>query len=98
MITDYITHDEATIQSFMRDPEFADYYLQTVIHDGDAEEISEVQKWYNEAKARKTAADYWKNLISNAEITAKSGYNLENTINLVSKALLILKAAIPAGA
>ena len=47
-----ITHDEATIRSFMRDPEYADYYLQNVIADGDPDEISEVQAWFDEAKAR----------------------------------------------
>ena len=48
----YITHEEATIRSFMRDPEFADYYLQTVLADDDEKEIQRVQYWYDEAKAR----------------------------------------------
>ncbi len=52
MITDYITHEEATIQSFMRDPEFADYYLQTVLDEGEESEIQRVQYWYDEARAR----------------------------------------------
>ena len=52
MIIDHITHDEATIRSFIRDPEYADYYLQAVIADGDSEKIAETQAWYNEAKLR----------------------------------------------
>ena len=52
MITDYITHDEAVIQHFIEDPELAELYLQTVLQDGDTDEIAEVQAWYDEAKAR----------------------------------------------
>ena len=48
----YVTHDEAMIKSFVRDPEFADYYLETVLTEGDPEEIAGVQSWYNEAKMR----------------------------------------------
>ena len=50
-----ISHDEATIRSFMRDPEFAEYYLNAVLEDGDADEIAQVQAWYDEAKARMNA-------------------------------------------
>ena len=55
MITSAITHDEAVIQHFVEDPELADLYLQTVLKDGDAAEIAEVQSWYNEAQSRKRA-------------------------------------------
>lgn len=48
----YVTHDEAMIKSFVRDPEFADYYLKTVLAEGDSEEIADVQSWYDEAKTR----------------------------------------------
>ncbi|MBQ4470238.1 MAG: hypothetical protein IJR35_12045 [Synergistaceae bacterium] len=48
----YVTHDEAMIKSFVRDPEFADYYLETVLAEGDPEEIAGVQSWYNEAKSQ----------------------------------------------
>ena len=34
-----ISHDEATIRSFVRNPKFAEYYLNTVITDGDEAEI-----------------------------------------------------------
>ena len=47
-----ISHDEATIRSFVRNPKFAEYYLNTVITDGDEAEIKEVQSWYEEAKKR----------------------------------------------
>lgn len=53
MITSSISHDEAVIQHFIEDPELADLYLQTVLKDGDADEIAEVQSWYNEAQSRK---------------------------------------------
>ena len=92
MITDTITHEEAVIQHFMEDTDFADLYLQTVLNDGDADEIQETQHWYDEAKSRQ----YWSEIVSKAEQTAKSGHNLEATIGLVDKALEILKAAVPA--
>ena len=47
-----IDHDEATIQSFMRDPKFAIAYFRSVMADGDAEEIREVKGWIDEARAR----------------------------------------------
>ena len=52
MITDYVAHDEAVIRHFIEDPELAELYLQTVLQDGDTDEIAEVQAWYDEAKAR----------------------------------------------
>lgn len=90
-----IDHDEATIQSFIHDPDYADYYLQTVIADGDAEEISEVQAWYDEAQRRTQALGYWGDIISNAEKTAQNGKNLDVIIGIVNKALKILEAAVP---
>ena len=52
MITSYITHDEAMIKSFMRDPEYAEELLKDVLTDGNDYEIQRVQSWYDEAKAR----------------------------------------------
>lgn len=91
-----ITHDEATIRSFVRDPDFADYYLNEVLADGDAEEIQQVQNWYDAAKSRTSSMGYWASLVDNAEKTAKDGKNLDIVIALVSRALNILKAAVPA--
>lgn len=85
-----IDHNEATIISFMNDPEYADFYLQSVIEDGNESEIAEVQEWYDEAKARK----YWNTLIENAERTARNGKNIESVIKLMDKALVILKSAV----
>ena len=82
----YITHEK-------RDPEYADYYLQAVLTDGEPDKIAEVQGWYNEAKSR----IYWNSLIDNAEKTAQSGHNLENVISLMNKAISILKADAPSG-
>ena len=48
----YITHDEAMIQNFMDEPEYADFLLSEVLADGDADEISLVRGWYDEAKLR----------------------------------------------
>ena len=47
-----IDHDEATIQSFVRDPEFAEFYLKEVMADGDMDEIREVKGWLEEARSR----------------------------------------------
>ena len=91
MITDTISHDEAIIRHFMEDTEFADLYLHTVKDDGDEDEIAEVQAWYDEAKSRK----YWDDIVANAELTAKNGYSIKTTVVLVSRALDILKSALP---
>lgn len=47
-----VSHDEAVIQHFMEDPEFAQFYLSEVLSDGDTEEIREVKGWIDEARAR----------------------------------------------
>ena len=39
MTKPYISHEEATIQSFKRDPEFAAEYLNAVLEDGTQEEL-----------------------------------------------------------
>ncbi len=52
MIISTISNEEATIRSFMRDPEFAEYFLKDVIADGNLEEIREVKEWIDEARAR----------------------------------------------
>ena len=94
MITDYITHEEAMIQTFINEPDYAQFYLDQVLKDGYQDEIQHVQAWYNEAKAR----NYWNSLINNAKQTAQTGRNFENVIELMNKALAILKAAVSAGA
>lgn len=50
--TGYITHKEATIRSFMRDPEYAEHLLGVVKADGDRDEIEYFQVLYDEARAR----------------------------------------------
>jgi probable addiction module antidote protein len=35
----YVSHEEATIESFKRDPEFAAEYLNSVLEDGTQEEL-----------------------------------------------------------
>lgn len=52
MITDYIDHEEATIQSYMRDPEFAEYMLHSAIAEGDIVEAQKVQRRMLEAWRR----------------------------------------------
>ena len=91
-----VSHEEAMIRSFMRDPEFAEYYLQAVLADGDEEEIREVQAWREEALSPARSMEYWDGLVLNAEKTAKSGQNIVAVIKRVSEALSILKAAVPA--
>ena len=62
--------------------------------------MRQTRYWYEEAKNRVASMGlgYWGSLVENAERMAKSGYNLDETIGLVSRALAILKAAVPAGA
>ena len=52
MIISTISNKEATIRSFMRDPEFAEYFLKDIIADGDFNEIRRVRGWVEEARAR----------------------------------------------
>ncbi len=98
MITDTIPHEEAVIRHFIEDPEFADLYLNTVLADGDDYEIQRVQSWYDEAKARTQKLGYWGSIVNNAEKTAREGKNLEAIIALMTRALGILKDAVPASA
>ena len=98
MIIDYIMHDEAMINNFIENPDYANELLNAILNDGDEYEIQCVQTWYNEAQRRIEEANYWNALINNAERTAKSGYNIDTVIALLSKALGILKAATPANA
>ncbi len=51
-LADCIDNDEATIQSFMRNPEFAEYLFREVVADGDIDEIREFKGLIDEAKAR----------------------------------------------
>lgn len=53
----FVTHHEATVQHFIRDPELAELYLQTVLADGDLDEIREVKGWVEEAKARRSQTE-----------------------------------------
>lgn len=94
MITDYISHEEATIQSFMRDPEYADYYLQSVLEDGDAEEIKTVQGWYDEAKLREQEARYWSEVLEQARQAAQTGHNLRLIYSLLLDATSTVKSAM----
>ena len=48
----YVSHDEVMIRNFMAEPEYADFFLNEVVKDGDADEIALVQSWYDEAKER----------------------------------------------
>ena len=57
MIISTVSHDEATIRHFVEDPSYAALYLQTVLADGDLEEIREVKGWVEEAKARRLQTD-----------------------------------------
>ena len=94
----FVTHAEAMIKNFMNEPDYADYYLQTVLTDGDADEIREAQGWYDAAKTRAANLGYWSSLVDNAERTAKSGQNLDVVIGLMTRAMDILKAAVPVSA
>lgn len=55
-MVNYISHREATIQSFRRDPELAKLYLESVIADGDIDEIRRAEEWVSEALSECPAA------------------------------------------
>lgn len=47
-----ITHDEAMIELFADNPDYADELLSDVVHGGDLKDIRRVKEWYDEAKYR----------------------------------------------
>ena len=51
-----VAHEEATIESFVRDPEFAEAYLKEILSDGDMAEIRQARSWVEEAKSRRQDA------------------------------------------
>ncbi len=93
-----IPHDEATIRSFIRDPEFAEYYLNSVIADGDEEEIREVQAWYDEAKIRSKnvapSLSYWNSVATNAKLAVQDGHDLNKILSFLNEAVGTVKAAM----
>ena len=52
MITSTIDHEEATIQSYIKDPDFAEYMLHAAIAEGDLSEARKVQRRMFEAWKR----------------------------------------------
>ena len=64
MSVGYVTHDEAMIELFIEEPEYAEDLLNDVLTDGNDYEISRVQFWYDEAKARrnKVTKTRWANV------------------------------------
>ena len=87
-----ISHDEAMIRHLMLDFDLAENMLDDAY--GNKEATRKVKYYIKEAKRRTRQIKYWNSLVNNAEQTAQSGYNLDNVIALVSKALGILKAAV----
>lgn len=53
----YISHEEATIESFKRDPEFAAEYLNAVLEDGTQEELMTALRRIAEAFGVKEVAE-----------------------------------------
>ena len=58
MIISTISNDEATIRSFVRDPEFAEYLMKEVIADGDANEIHQFRALVDEANVRRREVEF----------------------------------------
>ena len=52
MIIDTIDHEEATIQCYMREPDFAEYMLHSAILEGDLVEARKIQHRMIEAWKR----------------------------------------------
>ncbi|MDR2819274.1 MAG: addiction module antidote protein [Desulfovibrio sp.] len=57
MTRPYISHEEATIASFRRDPDFAAEYLNTVLEDGTQEELMLALRRIAEAFGMKDVAE-----------------------------------------
>ena len=51
-----ISHEEATIRSFVRDPDLAEAYLEEVLSDGDMDEVRRAKRRVEEARARRARA------------------------------------------
>lgn len=94
MITGAVSHEEAVVRHFMEDPELGEIMLQDAIADGDIDEIRRVQRRIKEAKSLL----YWSATVAHAEETVRDGCKLEAAIEFASKALGVLKSAVPAGA
>ena len=89
-----ISHDEAMIRHLILDPDLLEVMLDDAY--GDPEQVKRVRAWGKEAKNRTQEARYWDSLAQNAEITVQRGYNIENALASINKALGILKAATTA--
>ena len=89
-----ISHDEAMIRHLMIDPDLLEVMLDDAYDD--SEQVKRVRAWSKEAKNRTQEARYWDSLAQNAEITVQRGYNIENALASINKALGILKAATTA--
>jgi probable addiction module antidote protein len=57
MIKPYISHEEATVESFKRNPEFAADYLNAVLEDGSQEEFMTALRRIAEAFGMKEVAE-----------------------------------------
>lgn len=86
MFNSCIDHDEAMIETFMENPNYANELLNAVIADGDIEEIQCVQAWYDEAKKRTQAQSYWDSLTHNAKIAIQNGLDLKFILNNLNEA------------
>lgn len=89
----YITHDEAMIEIFTENPEYADELLNDVIYGGDIDEIQHVKMWYDEAK-RRYSRNYWDSLTDNVKIAIRDGNNLQLILSRLNEATKTVKAAM----
>ena len=79
MITGCVTHEEATINRFIKNPEYAAYLISEVKKDGNEDEIAYFQHLYDEAKARLQKGALNRN---NAQkIAAQDGHNLSKFLS-----------------
>ena len=93
-----LTQDEAAIKIFMENPDDAEFMLKDALYCEDPEEISHVQYWYNEAKARSKNSipnmDYWNGVTNNAKLAVQDGHNLRQILSRLNDAVGIVKAAM----
>lgn len=94
MITDYITHDDAMIQEFIDNPDYAEELLSAVHEDGNEYEVQRVQGWYDEAKLRVQESRYWREVLEQARRAAQTGHNLRLIYSLLADAMNTVKSAM----
>lgn len=92
MITGYITHEEATINRFIKNPEYAAYLISEVKKDGDKDEIAYFQHLYDEAKVR--LQNDVRNQNNTQKITVQDGHDFNKFLPPFNKTVGTVEAVM----